>query len=263
MAAETRFTAAVARDYDEMRSLPPHVVKSVTGQIARLCARATATHGTAWILEVGAGTGALAGPLLESRFAYVGSDSSRPMLEQFRASFENQPALVQADLLAMPFPDESFDAMLAFRVFGVVPGWRRGVHECLRVLKPGGHLVVGRVERPPDSLHALVREHRNAWLAQRGFDAGRPGAGVDDVPAALAAVSEQAPLEPVTWTAHVTPSEQIDANLSGWRLQALDAGTRTALRNDLARGLAGSYGDLDQPIEEQLAVVLNDFRKRR
>ena len=258
MRADPRFGPAVAREYDATRSLPLQAVETIQQQVIA----AARLNSDSQLLEVGAGTGALSKPLLARGFSYVGADSSLPMLQQFVAPDNGRPALVQADMLALPFRPDCFDTVLAFRVFGVVPGWRRGVRECLRVLKPGGHLVVGRVERPPDSLHSFVRDRRNEWLTQRGVDAGRPGGGDGDVLRALAAEAEQEPPPlAISWSTEVTPEDQINANLSGWRIHTLDIETRQELHMALKRVLAEHYGELDLPIEEMATFALHSFRK--
>ena len=43
-----------------------------------------------------------------------------------------------ADMTALPFPDASFDVVVAVHVFHLVRAWRQAVDEVLRVLRPGG-----------------------------------------------------------------------------------------------------------------------------
>jgi SAM-dependent methyltransferase len=46
------------------------------------------------------------------------------------------------DMTRLSFPDESLDAVLTFDVLEHVPGFRRAIAECARVLKPGGALLL-------------------------------------------------------------------------------------------------------------------------
>lgn len=46
----------------------------------------------------------------------------------------------QADAMALPFPDESFDAYVTTLVLCSVPDLDRAVEEAWRVLRPGGHV---------------------------------------------------------------------------------------------------------------------------
>lgn len=46
------------------------------------------------------------------------------------------------DALAIPFRDETFDAVLSIGVLHHTPAPLEGLEECIRVLKPGGSLVV-------------------------------------------------------------------------------------------------------------------------
>ena len=50
--------------------------------------------------------------------------------------------LLEADALALPFPDESFDAVVSAFVLRNLADMRRGLDEMRRVLKPGGVLGV-------------------------------------------------------------------------------------------------------------------------
>ncbi len=257
MAAEPAFGADVARVYDDSRALP-------AAALAELQRRLSAIAGLkpgARVLDVGAGTGLLAETLQQMGCSYVGVDASISMLRQFAVRRRGGAALLQADLRSLPFAAGLFDAVLAFRVFGVVRGWRRGIAECLRVAKPGGGLVLGHVERPSGSLHMLLREWRNAWLVAHGFEAERLGAGDSAVFHELASAAEpEEAVAPVLWVERVTPRGQLDANLSGWRVQALDAALRAELRADLLAVLSERFSDVDRLLDEPVALVLRVFR---
>jgi SAM-dependent methyltransferase len=58
-----------------------------------------------------------------------------------RARFES------ADLLALPFPDASFDAVVTLQVVEHMSGPREFVAECIRVLRPGGRLILSTPNR--------------------------------------------------------------------------------------------------------------------
>ena len=97
------------------------------------------------MLETAAGTGVLTRALSEQlpACAIVSTDLNQPMLDRARArqSDDGRIEWRQADALALPFDDESFDAVAC--QFGVMffPDKVRGFKEARRVLRPGGHFV--------------------------------------------------------------------------------------------------------------------------
>lgn len=103
-------------------------------------------------LDLCSGTGDLI-PLLESRFGrVVGGDFCFPMLSNGRNKFARQikpmPRFVQSDALRLPFPDKTFDVVSV--AFGVrnLENLPAGLREILRVLKPGGRLLVLEFGQP-------------------------------------------------------------------------------------------------------------------
>ena len=128
-------------------------------------------------LEVGCGSGDMAAPLAEGfrPARYVATDLDLRQLEAAKQNLAKRypgglpPALElrTADMLDLPFPDASFDAVFAFvaihhaspkhRDFANVP---RALSEIDRVLKPKGSLVYEEIEHK-----ARIRE----WLAERGY----------------------------------------------------------------------------------------------
>lgn len=95
------------------------------------------------ILEVGCGRGAGATLLLQE-FAPAmiqAMDLDPIMIRQARnylAPHLSKIFLYVGDVLHLPYPDASLDAVFAFGVLHHVPDWRRGLAEISRVLRPGG-----------------------------------------------------------------------------------------------------------------------------
>jgi demethylmenaquinone methyltransferase / 2-methoxy-6-polyprenyl-1,4-benzoquinol methylase len=82
----------------------------------------------------------------------IGCDFSEPMLELARrkaAARAGGPVRFEwADALELPYPDRAFDAVTVG--FGVrnLSDLERGLGELIRVLKPGGRLVILEITRP-------------------------------------------------------------------------------------------------------------------
>jgi len=96
------------------------------------------------VLETAAGTGVLTRALasaLPAPARMTVTDLNQPMLDhaKTRQPADSRIAWRQADALALPFEDRSFDAVAC--QFGVMffPDKVQGYREARRVLKPGGH----------------------------------------------------------------------------------------------------------------------------
>ncbi len=109
------------------------------------------------ILDLAAGTGSSSIVFLREGVKVVAADFSNGMLEEGR---KRHPELefVFADASSLPFADKEFDTVTIS--FGIrnVERIEVALAEMLRVLKPGGKLVVCEFSRIPNkALHSLYR----------------------------------------------------------------------------------------------------------
>lgn len=93
-----------------------------------------------WLLEAGGGTGRIASLLAPYVGRLVVSDLSAPMLAQAQA--KAIACTVQAHAERLPFPDGHFDRVLVVDALHHFRNQRLAVGELIRVLRPGGRMVV-------------------------------------------------------------------------------------------------------------------------
>lgn len=107
-------------------------------------------------LDAGCGTGLYTRSLVEQGLDVTGIDAEPAMLAAAR---ERVPTatLLEGDITALPFPDARFDLVLAITVLCFLDPEQRATaaRELLRVLRPGGRVVIGELART--SLWALQR----------------------------------------------------------------------------------------------------------
>jgi phosphatidylethanolamine/phosphatidyl-N-methylethanolamine N-methyltransferase len=112
----------------------------------RLDAVAAAERIGGRILEVGVGTG-LSLPSYSSSTRIVGIDISEPMLEKARRRVQIEKlghveSIAVGDAEHLNFADASFDVVVAQYVVTAVPNPERALDEFLRVVRPGGEIII-------------------------------------------------------------------------------------------------------------------------
>ncbi|WP_204848382.1 class I SAM-dependent methyltransferase [Rhodopila globiformis] len=98
------------------------------------------------ILEVGVGTGLSLGQYAASD-RIVGIDISEPMLGKARQrvqrlGLKNIETIAVMDAERLEFPDAAFDVVVAQYVVTAVPNPEKALDEFVRVVKPGGEIVL-------------------------------------------------------------------------------------------------------------------------
>ncbi|GIH09989.1 demethylmenaquinone methyltransferase [Rhizocola hellebori] len=102
------------------------------------------------VLDLGAGTGVSTEELTRSGAYVVGVDISLGMLAVGRRTRPTVP-LVAGDALALPFPDQTFDAVTTSFVIRNVANTPAALRELARVTKPGGRLVICEFSHPTNT----------------------------------------------------------------------------------------------------------------
>lgn len=244
----TNFDRA-ASFYDDTRGLPEATMAALTDRLSDGLGQAVE------VLEIGVGTGRVAVPLSERGYAMTGIDVSEKMLEVLDAKSSAVEAQV-ADATDLPFGDASFDAVLAVDFFHLVSEWRRVVEEAVRVLRPGGRIVLGTF---------TVLDNPTTVLRQRMFqEAGtrpyRVGVEITDVMADLedrfgATIQELAAIP------HVMPTS-FAAELAGlrsgiWsRYWNLPDDLRHRVADQIDRELRDAGADLAEPIDVKISLTV-------
>jgi ubiquinone/menaquinone biosynthesis C-methylase UbiE len=139
-ATDKLFAGSIPEIYD--RFLVPLIFESYARDLAERVAKVEPRE----VLETAAGTGVLTRAMaarLPAQARIVATDLNQPMLDHAAARERGEGRVTwrQADALALPFEDQSFDAVAC--QFGVMffPDKVRGFKEARRVLKPGGRFV--------------------------------------------------------------------------------------------------------------------------
>ena len=155
VATDKLFAGSIPEIYD--RFLVPLIFEPYARDLARRLADASPRD----VLETAAGTGVLTRAMasrLPADTRITATDLNQPMLNHASA---RQPdggriAWRQADALALPFDDQSFDAVAC--QFGVMffPDKVQGYREARRVLRPGGRLFFNVWDQISDNEFADV-----------------------------------------------------------------------------------------------------------
>jgi ubiquinone/menaquinone biosynthesis C-methylase UbiE len=138
-AADARFWDRIARKY----AADP--IKDMDGYMRTIDRTRHYLRGTDTVLEVGCGTGTTALKLAAHVSRMVATDLSGEMIAIAREKAATQVSSNAEFTVATPdrgpWPDSSFDAVLAFNLWHLVAGRTSALAHVHRLLKPGGLLV--------------------------------------------------------------------------------------------------------------------------
>jgi len=132
---------AIAHRYDQWFQKPPgSVFARLERRALERCIPRCSPGDT--LLDAGCGTGYWTALLAGRGFAVTGIDISREMLAAARQKAIPHASFLLADMMDMPFPDESFDAAASITALEFADDPRHAVSEMVRCVKPGGAILI-------------------------------------------------------------------------------------------------------------------------
>jgi ubiquinone/menaquinone biosynthesis C-methylase UbiE len=210
------------------------------------------------LLDVGAGTGLLAIPLAARGYRVDGVDLSLLMLERAREKGDaNDPLrLVSADASRLPFRSGAYDGAFMRHLLHLIPRWRDALREVVRVVRPGGTLLVSTSDYT-----GLYREVQRRFLAEAGGLPEAIGIRPDDhrslhrAMSALGAHHRRLPLVRGRRTLTIRRFiEHIEDGLYTWTWAA-DPEQRVHAARRIRLWLVRHHEDLDRPVEPSYAIT--------
>ncbi len=132
------------------------------------------------VADVGAGTGFVAAglaPLVKRVYVVDGSPAMLDVAKKNLSQFDNVE-FHEADGSSLPFPDDSLDAVFANMYLHHTPDPFAAIREMIRVLRPGGRLVITDMDSHPyawlkdemaDVWQGFDREQLRAWFMEAGL----------------------------------------------------------------------------------------------
>lgn len=147
MVSEQEWKAATARQFDERAATwRTHGVPE-GARLEQVTSRLACPPG-GLVLDAGCGTANWTVALARQGYQVRGFDLSPTMIAEGQAQLrelgiaEAAAGIEVGDVERMPFPDETFDAAVCFRVLDFTPRPGVALTEFARVLRPGGRLVL-------------------------------------------------------------------------------------------------------------------------
>ena len=169
------------------------------------------------ILEVGVGTG-LSLPGYSSRNLVLGVDISAPMLRKARSRVMGQRlghvgGLSVMDAEQLAFADGIFDVVVAQYVVTAVPNPERALDEFLRVLRPGGAMVIATRIGAEQGLRAAIERGLMPVTSRLGWRTEFPWGRYADWASGAAGVRlvRRQPLPPLGHFSLVQFEKRLDA----------------------------------------------------
>lgn len=152
------------------------------------------------LLDIGTGTGQMLELLAPRISAGVGLDASRAMLALARARL-SRPGLTHCavrlgDMYRLPMPDAAFDHVVLQMVLHYAEDPQAALAEAVRVLRPGGRLVV--VDLAPHDREDCMTRLAHRWP---GFSNERMAELFGPALSAPRAISVPGPIEVRLWSA--------------------------------------------------------------
>ena len=133
------------------------------------------------VLDLCCGTGDMAFALRreagKSRPQILGADFSHAMLQRASAKSASgapnaanppAPSWIEADALNLPFPSDHFDLVTSAFGFRNLADYNAGLHEIVRVLRPGGECGILDFSEPGGAMGALYRVYFKQVLPRIG-----------------------------------------------------------------------------------------------
>jgi len=212
------------------------------------------------IVEIGSGTGQI-GQWFEAPVRYAGFDLSAGMLKECSRRLD----LIQADAnVSWPLADGVARVMFSSRAVHLLQQ-EHVAHEVFRVASSdGATLILGRVERKPESVRARMAKEMNERLRGHGFT-GRRGERHNRKLFELCFDGGAIELEPVAvaqWGILASPRQSLDSwhSLDGLGGIPVPAPTRAEILRELEDWAEEVFGGLDQEFESQETYVLKSLR---
>jgi len=144
------------RSYDSVAETYARIHAPRLAEPARDLVALTGVGAGQRVLDVGTGTGVAATAAAAAGGAVIGIDEAHGMLVQARAA-DGGLRLAAAGVIDLPFPNATFDTVLANFVIAHFTKYQTALHDILRVLRPGGRIGVTAWSDGQDDL-------TRAWL---------------------------------------------------------------------------------------------------
>jgi SAM-dependent methyltransferase len=237
--------------YDRTRGLSEEASREMTALLVG------ELQGRGPCLEIGVGTGLVALPLATAGLPMVGVDLSAPMLGRLveKAGGHAPFPLVRADATMLPFADDSFGGAVLRHVLHLVPGWERVIGEMIRVVSPGGTILVSRGDIP-----AEVREVTARFLELTGTASMASGLDPRDETSLDEAFERRGTrrrdLPPISERAEQSVGEfvaQMGEGLHSWTW-GIDEEARREAAAEVRRWALERFGTLDPPEARDVAI---------
>jgi ubiquinone/menaquinone biosynthesis C-methylase UbiE len=251
-----------AATYDRRTGLPVEYCRAIARAVVEIGQSAPGDL----ILEVGPGTG-LISQWFGAPMRYVGIDKSAGMLKQFqgRAGGASNQVLVLTDAnRSWPLAGGVARVIFSSRAMHHLDH-EHAASEIFRVSAPdGATLIIGRIERDPESVKARMAREMNDRLRMLGYE-GRRGEQRNRKLFESCRRRGAQVLEPVTvatWKVMASPQQSLDSWRSAGGLAGVPvpAETKERILAGLGAWAEGAFGGLDEQFESGEAYTLRPLR---